>query len=87
MLKSGAYWRGMLDTAPPRILGVYLFCTTVLVFLFTQVNVTGGDSPPTVYLPVTLLWWGTLRLDPMISEMPDLFDVNWKTGCRWRSVY
>ncbi len=65
-----------LDAASPRALGVYLFLTTVLVFLLTQVNVIGGDSPPTVYLPVTLLRWGTFRLDPLIGKVFNLFDVQ-----------
>jgi len=74
--ESVGYFRGLLDAASPRVLGVYLFFTTVLIFLLTQVNVIGGDSPPTVYLPVTLLRWGTFRLDPLIGKVPNLFDVE-----------
>lgn len=68
-------WEMLLDAAPSHVLWTYLFFVTTLVFLLTQVNVIGGDSPPTVFLPVTLLRWGTFRLDPLIGEMPLLFDV------------
>lgn len=69
-------WGVWLDVAPARILATYLFFATTLVFLITQVNVIGGDSPPTVFLPVTLLRWGTFRLDPLIGEVPVLFDLS-----------
>ncbi|MBN1919758.1 MAG: hypothetical protein JW892_00815 [Anaerolineae bacterium] len=69
-------WGVWLDVAPARILATCLFFATTLVFLVTQVNVIGGDSPPTVFLPVTLLRWGTFRLDPLIGEVPVLFDLS-----------
>ncbi len=66
----------LLEFAPAYVLKTYLFFVTLLVFLLTQVNVIGGDSPPTVFLPVTLLRWGTFRLDRLIGEVPVLFDLS-----------
>ncbi len=66
----------LLDQASPRILSAYLFYTLILVFLSTHMNMIAGDSPPTVYLPVALLRWGTLRLDPLVGQIPVLFDLD-----------
>lgn len=66
----------IIDQASPKLLGVYLFYSMALIFLLTQLNLIGGDSPATVYLPVAVLRWGTLRLDPLIGEVPVLFDLE-----------
>lgn len=65
----------IIDQASPRLLGAYLFYSLALIFLLTQRDLIGGDSPPTVYLPVAILRWGTLRLDPLIGKVPVLFDL------------
>ncbi|MFZ6027516.1 MAG: hypothetical protein ACOYYS_07345 [Chloroflexota bacterium] len=63
-----------IDRASPRLLAAFLFYTLALIFLLTQLDLIGGDSPPTVYLPVSILRWGTFRLDPLMGQVPVLFN-------------
>jgi hypothetical protein len=65
-----------INRANPRLLGAYLFYSLALIFLLTQLDLIGGDSPPTVYLPVAILRWGTFRLDPLMGQVPVLFNLE-----------
>lgn len=74
-LRSGImnFWK-LFDNLNLSSTALYIFITIALIFLLTQINVIAGDSPPTIFLPVSILKWSTLRLDPLIGQVPVLFD-------------
>ncbi len=68
-------WMRSGDSITPGLASIYVFLACVLIFLMTQVNVVGGDSPGIAYLTVSLLKEGTFRLDGFINQNP-FFDLQ-----------
>ena len=66
-----------LNRGSSYLLIAFLFYTSVVIFIMTGREVIGGDSPATAYLPVSVLEYGTLRLDPFVNRNP-FFDLDRK---------
>lgn len=58
-----------LERAHPRIIIIYLLCVMLAIYLITQRDFVGGDSPSTIYLSVSLLEHGSFMLDPYIGTV------------------
>jgi hypothetical protein len=67
--------RSQFERMTTTTLMLYLISVVVLVFLATPLGSIGGDSPGIAYLPISILRWGTLRLDPFVNKDP-LFDLS-----------
>lgn len=65
-----------LERARYPVAIIYLIAVMLIVFLSTPRDLVGGDSVPTIYLSISLVRWGSFRLDPFVGKV---FYFQWDT--------